>query len=251
MAALLCAVFCTPATAQQPVRVLFVGNSLTSAHNIPGIVAELALSAGKQMDYRVYAPGGRKLVQHASDPHLHKMIRSQKWDFVVLQEQSQLPAFRDSQLQRQVFPHARSLSRLIKANDPHTTVVFYMTMAHQHGDRMNAPSHPAVGTYNGMQQRIARAYLRMGKDNKGIVAPVGIAWQRVREDKPVISLYGDNIHPGPTGAYLAACVLYATLFDDSPIGLYHPDAIGNNQARYLQEAADDTVFGSGQTWKWN
>lgn len=60
----------TAAQAADPVRVLFVGNSLTTAHNIPGLVAELALSSGHRMDYRVYAPGGRKLMQHAADPQL-------------------------------------------------------------------------------------------------------------------------------------------------------------------------------------
>lgn len=243
--------FFQPATAAEKIHVLFVGNSLTTAHNIPGMVADLALSAGKEMDYLVYAPGGRKLIQHAADKNLHKLIHKHKWDYVVLQEQSQLPSFKDQQVRRQVLPHARTLTRLIKNNSPRTTVVFYLTMAHQHGDQRNAGSTPGTSSYVGMQHRIARTYRLMAKENKGIVAPVGIAWQKVREDKPIIPLYADDIHPSATGAYLAACVFYATLFSDTPVGLSHPKTVGASQAQYLQEAASNTVFDTSENWRWD
>lgn len=237
--------------AEDPLRVLFVGNSLTTAHNIPGLVAELALSAGQRLDYRVYAPGGHKLMHHAKDDALHQLIRQQPWNYVVLQEQSQLPAFGDGQVRRQVLPHARRLVQLIRQNNSRTKIVFYMTMAHQNGDRRNARTNPAASTYPGMQQRLARSYLRMAKENRAVVAPVGIAWERLRLDKPVIGLYADDVHPNATGAYLAACVLYATIFGDTPVGLFHPQTISPNKSRYLQETAGDTVFDSRHTWRWD
>lgn len=116
---------------------------------------------------------------------------------------------------------------------------------------MNAQGHPAVSTYQGMQQRINAAYVRMAKDNGAVVAPVGVAWQKVRQDKPVIGLYADNVHPNATGAYLAACVLYATIFKDSPLDRFRPESLGAGQARYLQQTANDTVFSPRQRWRWD
>ena len=50
--------------------------------------------------------------------------------------------------------------------------------------------------------------------------PVGLAWQRARELRPLIPLYDtDQIHPSPLGTYLTACVFYGALTKKSPVGL--------------------------------
>ena len=55
------------------------------------------------------------------------------------------------------------------------------------------------------------------------VAPIGIAWQRIWKERPTLGLYAaDNIHPSIAGSYLISCVLYATIFKRSPIGLFYP-----------------------------
>jgi len=52
------------------------------------------------------------------------------------------------------------------------------------------------------------------------VAPVGIAWAEVRRERPSIELFfSDGSHPSAAGSYLAACTLYAALFNRSPVGL--------------------------------
>jgi len=70
------------------------------------------------------------------------------------------------------------------------------------------------------QAFISDAYLRAARETKSSVAPVGVAWERVRRIFPSIELYdSDGSHPSPAGTYLAACVIYATLFHQSPEGL--------------------------------
>lgn len=54
------------------------------------------------------------------------------------------------------------------------------------------------------------------------LVPVGLAWQRARELRPLIPIYdADQIHPSPLGTYLTACVFYGALTKKSPVGLPH------------------------------
>jgi hypothetical protein len=51
------------------------------------------------------------------------------------------------------------------------------------------------------------------------VAPVGLAVDSVRRERPGLIEYVDENHVNAPGWYLQMCVLYATLFDRSPEGL--------------------------------
>ena len=53
-----------------------------------------------------------------------------------------------------------------------------------------------------------------------LVVPLGPAWQAALRQRPDLRLYvEDGSHPSKAGSYLAACVFYATLFDQGSIGL--------------------------------
>src|SRR5205823_5845806 len=86
------------------------------------------------------------------------------------------------------------------------------------------------------------------------VAPIGQSWRVASRNVPQITLYaGDSVHPAPAGSYLEACVLFATFYGKSPIGL--PGKLTNSdgsliidlpadQARALQHVAWDTYLNS-------
>jgi hypothetical protein len=51
------------------------------------------------------------------------------------------------------------------------------------------------------------------------VLPVGMAWDRVRRERPGLDLFHpDGSHPSPVGTYLAASVMYAALTGRPPQG---------------------------------
>src|SRR5262245_21382149 len=89
-------------------RVLFVGNSYTSVNDLPRMFAALAASGGRNVVTMMQAPGGELLQGHANDPHALAMLDQRGWDFVVLQEQSQVPAIEPARSQV-MFPAARVL----------------------------------------------------------------------------------------------------------------------------------------------
>ncbi len=211
------------------IHVLFIGNSFTYYHDLPAMIAELA-RAGKQrpLRYERETPGGWTLAKHWNSGKALAKIQERKWDFVVLQEQSEAPLTkRDS-----MFENSKKFDAEIRKQGSKT--ILYMTWAKQ-----NAP---------GDQPAISKAYLDLAKEMKVRVAPVGNAWQSaLRADKKLVLHENDKKHPNATGSYLAACVFYATIYEKSPEGL--PGKIGkltDAQARPLQAIAWKAVQAMGR-----
>jgi hypothetical protein len=232
------------------VRVLFIGNSLTAANNLPGMLADIVKSHGHKLIYDAYTPGGARLVQHAADAKVLEKLREQPWDFVVLQEQSQFPGFSHKQLSTDVFPYAKRLAEAAREAHRHTSVVFYMAMARRNGDPANKHVSPELLTYKGMQKRVNRCYLEMAKDNHGLIAPVGEVWKTVRTQNPNLDLYSDDIHPNKSGTYLAACIFYATLFRTPSSGSLAPREVNHATAQAIQRVVDEIVLKAEERWDW-
>jgi hypothetical protein len=235
--------------AQQVKKVLFLGNSYTGVNDLPGLVDSITRSKGDSLIYDSNTPGGYTYQLHCSNTTSIAKINSNSWDYVILQEQSQLPSFPPSQVQTDVIPYADTLNQVIKANDSCTTTLFYMTWGRKNGDASNCLSYPPVCTYSGMQSRLRDTYLLLGQ-MFGEVCPAGMAWKRVRDLDSTINLYQpDESHPTIFGSYLVACAFYACIFHKSPIGAtYVPAGISAPIASFLQAVADSTVFDSLIVW---
>jgi hypothetical protein len=222
---------CDDVSGEKPLKVLFIGNSYTSVNDLPGVLAGMADAAGGlKIATDQETPGGCTLEKHIEDGSAAKKISAQKWDVVVLQEQSLMPVG-NPQLMHQ---SASKLHEHIKAGGART--LFYLTWA-----RQKQPE---------MQPKLSKAYLDIAKELDAGVAPVGIAWQHALADDSNLVLHADDgSHPSAAGTYLAACVFYATLLDKSPVGL--PSEIKKGRqtllkidpalAKRLQEVAWKTV----------
>ncbi len=239
---------CASAIAQQR-SVLFIGNSYTSVNDLPNTFRQLALSLGDTVNVAASDPGGYTFqMQSAYMPTLNA-IASQAWDYVVLQEQSQIPSFPQSQVETECYPYAAVLVDSILANDTCTQPVFYMTWGRQNGDADNCDTWPPVCTYDGMQAELRFSYLQMAQDNDAFAAPVGMAWKHVRDTHPLINLYNaDQSHPSPEGTYLAASVFYSTIFRASSAGATFVSALDPDTAAILRDIASSTVLDSMSTW---
>lgn len=235
--------------AQQNLRVLFIGNSYIYTNNLPLLTANVALSMGDTLTYDSNTIGGYTLEQHSTNATTISKIAAQPWDYVILQEQSQLPSFPPGQVQADVLPYADSLVRMVRANDMCTKPMFYMTWGRKNGDASNCANYPPLCTYSGMQQRLHDSYLLMAQLNQAEVAPVGVVWRTVRDSFPSIELYNpDESHPSIKGGYLAACTFYASLFHKSPIGASYPSGVSSTEASDIQRMAHNIVFDSLPSW---
>jgi hypothetical protein len=194
-------------------------------------------------------PGGYTLQMHTENPVTWTLIEETNWNYVVLQEQSQLPSWPPDSVELLVYPYADTLNKWIKRHDSCSKTLFFMTWGRRNGDAENCPWYPPVCTYTGMQARLRQSYLEMGQLNNAEVSPVGVAWQHIRETYPSMGLYSfDGSHPNVYGSYLAACTFYSCIFGKSPVGGAFPPAIPADTASILQQIAYHTVFDSLQNW---
>jgi hypothetical protein len=117
-----------------------------------------------------------------------------------------------------------------------------MTWGHKNGTVHKIDNYPLAYIYEGMQERIKTTYLEMTYQNGGVCAPVGMAWQRVRRERADYRLYHqDMYHPSPLGSYLAANVIYATIFVQ-PYQSNYTAGFDEEKAEYIQQVAQQTVL---------
>jgi PKD repeat protein len=230
-------------------NVLFLGNSYTSVNNLPQMFKDAALSVNDTVVFDVNAPGGYTFQGHSTNATSLAKIMVGGWDFVVLQEQSQMPSFPDQQVATEVFPFARKLDSIVALNNSCAETVFYMTWGRKNGDASNCASWPPVCTYNGMDSLLNLRYQTMAQQNNAIVSPVGEVWKYVRANHPEIELYQtDESHPSVAGTYLAACTFYATIFRKDPTLISFYSTLSTVDAIKIQNAVKLKVYDSLMNW---
>jgi hypothetical protein len=189
------------ANQRDDLRVLFIGNSYTYSNDLPRMVAALARAGGQRpLHYEMETPGGYSLENHWNDGRALARVQARAWDFVVLQDQSQMPLGN----RRAMFEYARRFETEIGMQG--TKTILYMTWA-----RLDRPDD---------QSPISQSYTELARELRARLAPVGNAWRTALAGDPQLVLHdADGSHPTPAGTYLTACVFYATLYGRSPEGL--------------------------------
>jgi len=232
---------CGPAGSGSCLRILFTGNSYTFVNDLPLTFAELARAGGHGVETDSLASGGATLADHMADAATAPKLDSRKWDFVVLQEQSEIPAVAAS-LEDTMYPAARTLVAMIRARNE--TPILFMTWAHRDGLPVSG-----MPDYESMQRSIDTGYLALAQELDVAVAPVGYTWFIVRRQSPEIELWQDDgSHPSTAGTYLAACVFYSAVFRQSPDGLDFTDGLSADTARILRKAAAQEVLAHPGQW---
>jgi hypothetical protein len=69
-----------------PVRVLFIGNSLTAGNDLPQLVQAMAVAGGVPMEIDSATTGGFSLEDHWSGGDARKKLAKSRWTLVVLQQ---------------------------------------------------------------------------------------------------------------------------------------------------------------------
>ena len=242
----LCINIASGAEKSDSTRVLFIGNSYTYYNDMPVTLQKLAssLPTAERLNiaFRKFTPGGCTLRKHAANKELLDAIAEGGWDYVVIQEQSSAPARHSSSVAAGTYPYAHLLDSLVMAANPAAHVIFYMTWGHKDGCQPEHDGYPLIDDYEGMQARLATSYVEMAYDNGAWCAPVGLAWRRVRQERPFVSLYTpDRSHPSRTGSYLAANVILSTILQ-KPYQSSYSDGLDPELCEYIQTVAQQTVL---------
>ena len=231
---------------QQTRKVLFLGNSYTQVNNLPQIVSDLASNTGDILIYDSNLIGGYTLQNHFASIISKNKILSDNWDYIVLQEQSQTPAFEVPSAFMNGFSN---LKTFITQNKPCAQITSFMTWGYENGDTQNCAAFPPVCTYLGMHTLLRDRYMAMSDLYESEVTPVGVVWKYIRDNHPTINLYqADGSHPSLAGSYLAACCFYISLFRKNPNLITNNYGLDANTAAIIRNAAKTIVFDHLEDW---
>lgn len=233
----------------QTVEALFLGNSYTAVNDLPQLIAQLANASNDVLLYQSNCPGGATFNTHFTNGTSISQITSQKWDVVILQAQSQEPAFPPAQVAQETLPFALKLDSVIHLNDSCTKTIFYETWGRKYGDAANCPFYPPICTYSGMQDRLKASYKLFADTCKALLAPAGEAWRQSIALDSSLNLYqSDNSHPSMEGSYLTACVFYEVIFNKSVVNNSFFASVDPAVALALQQIAHAVVTDSSSVW---
>ncbi len=234
---------------QKKISVLFIGNSYTYVNNLPLLLDSIVTAGGDTLDWDESVFGGYTLKMHSADANTIAKIQQQQWDYVVLQEQSQLPSLDPGIVDTATIPYALFLDSVIHANNPCTQTVFFETWGRKYGDQSNCAVYPPVCTYDGMQQRLLESYKIMADTCHGIVAAVGEAFRNCIAYDSTVNLYqADFSHPSLNGSFLAASVFYNIFFHKSAAGNSYNPGVTQLSSIMYHLLARQTVNDSLNFW---
>lgn len=187
-----------PTTAPPPssgAAILFIGNSLTEANDLPRRVQDLSRDAGASTVVDAVLGAGFSLEDHLGTGQAASRIRSRPWTLVVMQ---QGPS---------TLPHSRAL--LIRDAG---------RLADQVRAAGGRPALLTVWPLPGQRQEdVSASYAAAATATGALLLPAGDAWQEARaRDRSLVMTVGDGFHPSPLGTYLAALTIHCALNGSLP-----------------------------------
>jgi hypothetical protein len=255
-------------------NLLFLGNSFTLQNDLDVKVRTVLEEDGSTISSARLAMGGWRFADHLAatnggNPAWVDALgpAGPAWDWVFLQEQSQIPGFPpDEPSHIESVGAGGELDDLAEARGAETVAV--LTWGYREGDATNAWLFPDFPT---MQDRLLEGTIEYdvawSSPSRPVwVAPAGLAfravWDRIQAagNDPLDAasdfsvLYsGDGRHPAPAGTWLAAWTLYATMTGCSPVGHPLPADLDPDLALRLQADAATAVFGGmgGIEYPWS
>ena len=184
----------------ESIAILFVGNSHMRTGNIPEQLQELASLHGIEITYVDVSINGSGLDGALRDNAIREM-QNRSFDYVIMQQ----PAGRGGRVTEDVdgfFNNIQIFSELVREHG--AIPVLYSPMW------MGIDGQPNEELHN----IFAAMFKQAAYENDAILVNVGGAWVYAYRTIPGVSLYArDGMHANHAGAFLAACVFMATLFD--------------------------------------
>ena len=222
-----------------PERVLYIGNSYLyyndSLHN--HVRRMLEENYSKEVDtnnYKMVTISGSRLIHHNIDHSLNysNLGAEKSFELVILQGGS---GETNTPQERKVFAN-KANEMIEKIHKAGAEAALYM---------IHAYVEPHENTNPKMIEDIKKMYVDVGNKNNILVMPVGIAFENAYHVNPNIKLHKeyDGSHPNLLGTYLAACVVYASITQESPMKISYNyfNKIGDKDKNFLQRIAHETV----------
>lgn len=230
-------------SAGEPRQILMIGNSLTYTYGLPKMLEAIAGSRGKPLKITLHIAGGKGLEWHLIEPvkgaTAPEAIAKGNYDVVVLQ--GNVPSISKGEGGPEKFAEAvQKLHGFIAASGRAKTLLYtgFVRKSDVTEEQISA---------------VMKAYTDQARALPATCAPVALAFQRFAAAHPDIALLDNEVgrryaldkvgtHQSPFGSYLAACVIFSALYDETSVGSEYrklPDGteISEADAALAQKAA--------------
>ena len=232
---------------QEKVKILMVGNSFTFYYNLPMTIEQFSKFKGLDWEVHQSTASGASLKHHwKSEKGLASVqqIKNNIYTHIIFQEYSSYPLIAIDTTQKY-------LNLMHKMTDNKSRKFIYATWSYPNILKNNNSSTPSSEVIEDKLESI-----KPSLDTN--ILPVGRAFDLFQLRHPGQTLFtSDDKHPNSIGSYLAACVIFSKISNQSSIGI--PKRIfekNNNEkdiyyfiieekmANNCQLIADEIVFNS-------
>ena len=208
-------------------KILFIGNSHTYYNDMPDIVTNLYILAGKEKPLvTMLCDGGKTYIWHSDKPQTRFNIKYGRYDKVVMQDRAH-PFIGTEQF----FEGIELMKALI---DPTGAKICL------------SETWPSLAHDYPRLEEILPAHHAASKKYRLALAPCGDAWAVVRATHPEIEIYfTDGEHPSGYGSYLNACLIYRAINEGEQLRfveseIYNKRGLDVDKCRILMDIANAT-----------
>jgi lysophospholipase L1-like esterase len=183
--------------AKKEFQLLFVGNSLTYTNNLPKLVKKTAKQRGIDLQVKMLVSPDYAIVDHWKEGQVQKMIKSETFDFVIIQQG----------------PSSQNEGRKMLMEDGKN----YSDLCASHGARLcYFMVWPSVRYYQTFD-KVIKNHQDAARGNKAILLPVGEVWKEFIDSTGSLEYYSpDGFHPSKKGSQVAAETIVKYLFPKMP-----------------------------------
>jgi hypothetical protein len=204
------------------IRVLFVGNSLTTVNDVPKLIQQLAVAGKQKFEYRTVAFDGYSLEDHWNRGDAKRAIADGGWSYVVLQQG----------------PSALPESRVLLIDYARRFAAEARRVGAQPALYMVWPTRDRRGDVDGVRL----SYESAAKETHAVLFPVGEAFRAAERADAHVRLFGpDGFHPTIAGSFLGALVMFETIFH-TRAPAWTPPGVSGDEDRILRSVLRDHRF---------
>lgn len=173
-------------------KILFVGNSLTYTNDLPELVENTAEKKGMHLYTEMIALPNYALIDHWKDGKVQKLISSNNFDLVIIQQGPSSQKFGKDIL----IEYGEKFNELCKKND--SQLAYFMVW-------------PSLTYYHTFEDVIEN-HKEAAKINNVILFPVGEVWKKHFDATANFDYYSaDGFHPSEKGSRHAAEIIVEEL----------------------------------------
>ena len=222
-------------------KILFIGNSFTFYWNLPSLIEKMSIERGLNWNVNHFTVPSATLKIHWNNPDLISLLENKIFDHIIVQEHSTNILTNADGNSKFYFDQIRSIIPVS------TQIHFFSTWMYPSMEQFNIDNEEYP-----IEKRIKE--IIEGTTTKLI--PVGRAFKLFQEEHPqFILLMEDEKHPNSNGSYLASCVIFSHLSDESSVNLskrykgldnkgveIYYSIVEDEVLPFLQQISDKVIF---------